>query len=63
MVPGVADQVTAVFDVLVTTAVNCIVADDVTVAVEGLTVTTIDPGLATVIWKEFEPDKPFASVA
>jgi hypothetical protein len=49
MVPGDADQVTATFDVLVTTAVNCIVPAEVTDAVEGLTVTTIEPGVATVI--------------
>jgi hypothetical protein len=49
IVPGDADQVTDVFEVLVTTAVNCMVAEDATEAVEGFTVTTIVPGVATVI--------------
>ena len=47
---------------MVTTAVNCMVAEEATVAEEGFTVTTIDPGVATVIWKAFDPDKLFASV-
>jgi hypothetical protein len=38
-VPGEADHVTATFDVLVTTAVNCVDAPEATVAVVGATVT------------------------
>lgn len=62
MVPGEADQVTDVFVVLVTTAVNCMVAEDTTEAVDGFTVTTIEPGVATMIWNAFDPDKLFTSV-
>lgn len=42
IVPTVAYHVTAVFDVLVTVAVNCFVPEDVTVALLGLTVTVMD---------------------
>ena len=51
IVPEEADQVTATFDVLVTTAVNCVDAPETTVAVEGVTVTTTLGALATVIMK------------
>jgi hypothetical protein len=45
IVPGEADQVTATFEVLVTSAVNCWVPADTTVAVRGETVTCIAGGL------------------
>lgn len=38
---GFMDQVTAVFPVLLTVAVNCVVCDEVRVAVKGLTLTPI----------------------
>ena len=41
IVPGEADQVTDVFEVLVTRALNCWVPADATVAVAGETVTTM----------------------
>jgi len=43
--PGEADQVTAVFEVLITRAVNFWVPADATVAVAGETVTTTAGGL------------------
>jgi hypothetical protein len=49
-VPGEAVQVTAVFEVLVTTAENCFAPPDATVAVAGETVTTMAGGL----FDEFE---------
>jgi hypothetical protein len=52
MDPGQADQVTPTLDVLVTRAVNCAVAEDVTVAAAGVTVTVMVPTAETVIWNE-----------
>lgn len=39
IVPKYADQVTATFDVLVTSAVNCVDAPEATVTIVGVTVT------------------------
>lgn len=46
-VPGDAVQVTATFDELLTSAVNCFVVPDTTVADEGETVTEIVPAFET----------------
>jgi hypothetical protein len=51
IVPKEANQVTATFDVLVTTAVNCVDAPEATVAVAGVTVTTTLGALVIVIRK------------
>jgi hypothetical protein len=48
IVPAVADQFTAVFEVLVTVAVNCCVPDRATFAVGGVTDTLIGCGGAVV---------------
>src|SRR5258706_2842967 len=60
MVPIVADQLTAVFDVLDTGAVNETVLADSTVAVAGVTVTTTAG--ETVIWKVCDPATLLESV-
>ena len=46
--PRDADQVTATFDVLLTSAVNCNVPLEATVVIDGLTVTVTGGGLLTV---------------
>ena len=45
IVPGEADQVTAVFEVFVTRALNCLVPADTRFAVDGETVTAMAGGL------------------
>jgi hypothetical protein len=49
IVPNVVVHVTAVFDDPVTTAVNCTVFEDATVAVAGVTETLTDPAFETTI--------------
>ena len=49
MVPKEADHVTATFEVLVTSAVNCVDAPEATVAVAGVMVTATTGAAATVI--------------
>ena len=53
MLPRVADQVTAVFDVFDTRAVKDALPADGTVAITGVTVTTT--AAETVIWKVCDP--------
>jgi hypothetical protein len=60
-VPRDADQVTAIFDVLVTRAVNCAVPADGTVTAAGVTV-TLTAG-DTMTWKEWVPDCELRSAA
>jgi hypothetical protein len=60
MVPVVADQVTAVFVVFDTAAVNAKVPPDATVAVAGVTVTAT--ATETVIRNFCEPPELFESV-
>src|SRR5262249_33278470 len=54
-VPGEADHVTATFEVLVTSAVNCSVPEDATVAVAGLIETATWAAASTVIAKASAP--------
>lgn len=63
MVPGDADHVTATLCVWVTSAVNCDVPDEETVANAGLTVTATAVELATWIWNDFVACVPVESVA
>ena len=60
MVPGEADQVTAVFGVFDTRAMNATVPADCTVAIAGVTVTTT--AAETVTWKVCDPPTLLESV-
>jgi hypothetical protein len=63
MVPGDADQLTATFEVFDTKAVNCIVPEDGRVAIVGVTVTAMVPGVETVIWNACAAWMPVESKA
>src|SRR3954464_10855059 len=62
IVPTVADQVTATFDVFETSAVNCSLAEEPIVTTGGVTVTPTAVEVATVSWNVCVPVTPPASM-